>query len=448
MNAATTVPLPQSNRREQTGWFFYEWATSGFTTTVVTVFIGPYLTSVTKAAADAQGFVHPLGIPVLAGSFFPYMISAAVLLQLIFMPLLGAIADYIHFKKEMLAASAYLGALLTMGLFFLQGTNYLLGSFLYVFANLCYSASVIFCNAFLPQIARPDERDTVSSRSWALGALGGGILLAANLGLLTVAGSLGLSDEMAVRIGLASAGVWWAIFALIPLTSLRRRQPTRFLKAGENYVVVGFSQLLHTLAQVRGYPQTLLFLVGYLLYNDGIQTVIGLWSQFGQEEIGLDITTLTEVVLLVQFVAIFGALGFDYIARKIGTKRALVTTLVIWTMTLLYVYGFMRTTLQVFGVATVIALALGGSQALSRSAFSLMIPKDQEAEYFSLYQISAGGTSWLGPLLFGLALQFTGSYRIAIVSLVVFFFLGLVLLARVDLRRAAVEAGNEAPARG
>src|ERR1035437_4557221 len=211
------TPVSQSNRREQTGWYFFEWATAGFTTTVTAVLIGPYLTDVTKAAADTNGFVHPLGIAVLAGSLFPYIVSVSVLLQLIFMPLLGAIADYIHFKKQMLAASAYIGAILTMGLYFLQGTNYLLGSLLFVLATLFYSAAVIFCNAFLPQIAQPNERDTVSSRSCALGTLGAGLLLAANLGLLTQDASLGLTDEMAVRIDLASAGVWWAIFMLIQI---------------------------------------------------------------------------------------------------------------------------------------------------------------------------------------------------------------------------------------
>jgi UMF1 family MFS transporter len=445
MSAA--IALGSYSRREQIGWLFYEWATAGFTTTVLTVFIGPYLTSVTKAAADTGGFVHPLGIAVRDGAFFPYVVTVAVLFQLVCMPLLGAIADYVYRKKEMLAVSAYLGALLTMGMFFLQGTNYLLGGALYVLANLSYSASVVLCNSFLPHIAHPDERDAVSSWSWALGALGGGILLATNLGLLSEADGFGLTEEQAVRIGLASAGIWWAIFALIPLTTLRRRQIGRTLTMGKSYLAVGVSQLVRTLARVRGYPQTLLFLFAYLLYNDGIQTVIGLWSEFGQEELGLDIATLTLVVLLVQFVAIFGALGFAYVAKIVGTKLALMVTLAIWTVSLIYTYGFMRSTLQVFGGATIIALALGGSQALSRSAFSQLIPKDQEAEYFSLYQISAGGTSWLGPLLFGLALQFTGSYRIAIVSLVVFFLLGLGLLRGVNLYRAAIEAGNEAPAR-
>jgi UMF1 family MFS transporter len=432
-------------RREQVGWSFYEWATAGFTTTVLTVFIGPYLTTVTKAAADPDGFVHPLGIAVRAGSLFPYLVSASVLLQIVCMPVLGAIADSSRRTKQMLAAAAYLGALLTIGLYFLQGTNYLLGGILYLLANLAYCASIVFANAFLPRIASPDQRDAVSSQSWALGALGGGLLLAMNLALFSQASVFELDEEQAVRIGLASAGVWWALFTLVPLSALRDdgmalSRPNRRVD-----LTVGFAQLWHTLGKVRAYPQTLLFLAAYLIYNDGVQTVIGLWSEFGQEELKLDIATLTTVVLLVQFVAFVGALGFSYLAGAVGAKRALVGSLLIWTATLGYTYGFLHTTTQVFAVAAVIALALGGSQALSRSIYSLMIPRGQEAEYFSLYVVSSGGTSWLGPLLFGLALQFTGSYRIAIVSLVLFFVLGLSLLARVSVHQATIDAGNEPP---
>jgi MFS transporter, UMF1 family len=446
--SAEVLTTASDNRREQVGWYFYEWATAGFTTTVVSVFIGPYLTTVTKAAADASGYIYPLGIPITAGAFFPYLISVSVLLQIIGMPILGALADFSGRKKELLALFAYLGAALTAGLYFLQGTNYLLGGVLYVLANLAYGASVVCANAFLPQIASPDRRDTVSSQSWAVGALGGGLLLAMNLALLSQASSFGLTEEDAVRIGFASAGVWWALFAVIPLRSLRSHRPTRDRTAGQSYLTSGFRQLRHTIGELPRYPQTLLFLVAYLLYNDGIQTVIGLFSEFGQEELKLDISTLTEVILMVQFVAFLGALGFDYVARAIGTKRALMVSLLMWTIALGYTYALLHTTPQVFAVAAVIAVALGGSQALSRSAYASIIPKGQEAEFFSLYVVSAGGTSWLGPLLFGLALQQTGSYRIAIVSLVVFFAVGLVLLAGVSLRRAALEARNEAPSRG
>jgi UMF1 family MFS transporter len=189
----------------------------------------------------------------------------------------------------------------------------------------------------------------------------------------------------------------------------------------------------------------LLFVVAYLFYNDGIQTVITLSSEFGQEELKLPLSTLTTVILMVQFVAFFGSLLFNYVAKAIGSKQAIVVSLLIWTGCLIYAYGFLQTALHFFILAAVIGIVLGGSQALSRSVYSLMIPRGQEAEYFSLYEVSERGTSWLGPLLFDLSLQLTGSYRIAIVSLVIFFILGLVLLLRVDVRKAAIEAGNQPP---
>lgn len=439
------APIVES-RREQVGWYFYDWANSAFSTTVVTVFLGPYLTSVAENAADGRGLVYPLGIPVAAGSFFPYMVSLSVLLQVFFLPILGAIADYSNAKKRLMAVFAYIGAFATMAMYFLQGSNYLLGGLLFLLANLAFGASVVFYHAFLPEIASPDRRDTVSSQGWAMGYLGGGLLLVANLVLYNSRESLGIPTDVAVRICLASAGLWWAIFTIIPLLALRNRGSIKPLPPGERYLTVGFRQLGHTLSQLRRYPQTLLFLGAYLLYNDGIQAVIALSSQFGAEELGLDTGVLIPAILLVQFVAFFGALGFGLLARRIGAKAAILISLLIWIATVTYAY-FMPAGVpaQFFLLAAVIAVVLGGSQALSRSVFSLMIPDGQEAEYFSLYEVSERGTSWLAPLFFGLAYQVTGSYRIAIVSLMIFFIAGALLLLRVNIARAAEEAGNRAP---
>jgi len=431
-----------ANRREQRAWYVYDWANSAFPTTVLTVFIGPYLTTITKAAA-ISGYVHPLGLRVTAEAFFPYVVSLSVLLQVIMLPLLGAIADYSHFKKRMFGLFAYLGAFATMGMYFLHGTNYLLGGALFLVANLGFGASVVFYNAFLPDIAAPEERDHVSSVGWALGYLGGGLLLALNLLLFSKATDLGLTTEQAVRINLASAGLWWALFTVIPLLALKRRDPLKHLPPGEHYLVVGLKQLRHTLGKVRAHPQALLFLVAFLIYNDGIQTVIALAAVFGQEELGLSITTLTGVILMVQFVGIPGVILFKYIARAVTAKWAIVISLLLWIGTLVYAYALLHTTRDFFIMAGMIALVLGGSQALSRSLFSLMIPKGQESEYFGLYEISDKGTSWLGPLLFGLALQFTGSYRVAILSLIVFFVAGLLILLKVNVREGIRQAGND-----
>ena len=431
-----------NDRREQIGWCFYDWANSVFPTTVV-LLLGPYLTTITKAAADADGFVYPLGIPIAAGSFFPYMLALSVLLEVVILPVLGAIADYSQRRKQMLGLFAFVGAFLTLGLYFLQGSNYALGGLLFVFANVAFGASITFYNSFLLDVATPDQRDSVSSQGWALGYLGGGLLLAANLYLFTQAESFGITQGDAVRISFASAGLWWAVFTLIPLATIRNRRAVRQLPTGERFLTVGFRQLRQTLGKVGFYPQTILFLVAYLIYNDGIQAVVTLSSQFGQEELGLTLSTLTAAILVVQFVGIFGALFFGYLARVVGSRQAIMISLVIWTGVVVFAFGFLQTTVQFFILAAVIAVVLGGSQALSRSLFSLMIPRGQEAEYFSVYEISDKGTSWLAPLFFGLAYQFTGSYRLAILSLIVFFVVGLALLSRVSVQKAALEAGNE-----
>lgn len=444
---APEVAGSTARRREQWGWYVYDWANSAFPTTVVTVFLGPYLTTVTRAAADPSGFVYPLGIPVAAGSFFPYVVSLSVFLQLLLLPVLGAVADYSHRKKELLGLFAYLGAAATTALFFLQGTSYLYGGLAFLVANLAFGASVVFYNAFLPDIATPDERDRVSSRGWATGYLGGGLLLALNLLLFSRPAAFGLSTGEAVRVALASAGMWWALFTLVPLATLRNRQPVRRIPGGQSYLGAGLGQLRRTLSRAWAYPQTLLFLAAYLLYNDGIQAVISLSSQFGQEELGLGIGTLTTVILVVQFVAFLGALSFGYLAGRFGTRRTILGSLVVWSLVLVYAYLLLKTEGDFFVLGVVIGVVLGGSQALSRSLYSQMIPRGQEAEYFSLYEVGERGTSWLGPLLFGLALQFTGSYRVSILALVVFFLAGMALLARVDVRRAVLEAGNPVPAR-
>jgi UMF1 family MFS transporter len=447
LDMAGSLETQPANRRERVGWYFYDWANSAFFTTVVTVFLGPYLTTITKNAADANDLVYPLGIPVASGSFYPYTVSLSVILQVFFLPILGAIADYSQAKKQLMLLFGYIGAFLTIGMYFLEGSNYLLGGALFLLANLSFGASVVFYNALLPEIASPDERDTVSSRGWAFGYIGGGILLAINLAVFSNVERLGLTTGQAVRLSLASAGVWVAGFTLIPLLTLRSHQSTRRLPPGERYLTIGFKQLRHTLSSARNYPHTLLFIAAYLFYNDGIQAVIALSSQFGQEELGLPLSTLTAAILMVQFVAFFGALAFGWLSRRIGSKRAILLSLAIWTVTTLAGFLVQRgSAAQFFILAAFIALVLGGSQAISRSVFSLMIPKGQEAEYFSLYEVSERGTSWLAPLFFGLALQYTGSYRVALTSLVVFFVIGFALLSRVDVRRAALDAGNQPPA--
>lgn len=423
--------------REQTGWYFYDFANSAFSTTGVALLLGPYITAVAQGAADARGMIHPLGIPVYAGSYWGYLVALAVMLQVLVLPVLGSLADYSPRKKRLLALFAYSGAAANAAMFFIRPGMYLAGGGLFLFANLAFGASVVVYNSFLPEIASEAERDAVSSKGWGLGFLGGGLLLALNLALFQAAPRFGISEPLAVRINLASAGVWWAAFTLIPLATLKDREPLQRLP-----VSAGIRNLIKTLRGLRGYPQTLKFLLAYLIYNDAIQTVITMAAPFASEELHVPIATLSLLILMVQFVAFGGALLFGWIARWTGAKRAVMASLVIWSAVLIAIYALVHTTPQLFAVGAVIAIVLGGSQALSRSLYSQMIPKGKEAEYFSLYEISDKGTSWLGPLVFGLALQTTKSYRVAILSLIVFFVAGLLVLARVNVRRAAAEAAR------
>ncbi|MFE4373473.1 MFS transporter [Streptomyces sp. NPDC056835] len=432
-------------RREQRGWYFYDFACSVYSTSVLTVFLGPYLTSVAKAAADADGFVRPLGIPIRAGSVFAYTVSLSIVVAVVVMPLVGAAADRSGRKKPLLALAAYLGAGATAGMFFLDGDRYLLGALLLIVANASLAVSMVLYNAYLPQIAGPEERDAVSSRGWAFGYTSGALVLVLNLVLYTGHDSFGVSESTAVRICLASAGVWWGAFTLVPLRRLRDR---RVVRDGAGAVGSGWRQLIATLRDMRRHPLTLSFLLAYLLYNDGIQTVISQASVYGSEELGLDQTTLITAVLLVQILAVAGALGMGRMARSYGAKRTILGSLAVWTLILGAGY-FLPSGAPVafYALAAAIGLVLGGSQALSRSLFSHLVPSGKEAEYFSAYEMSDRGLSWLGPLVFGLAFQLTGSYRDAIISLVIFFALGFVLLARVPVRRAIAAAGNPVPER-
>ncbi len=421
--------------REQRGWYMYDFANSAFSTTVVTLFLGPYLTILAKAAADPQGYVHPFGIPVDSRSYWSYIVSLSVIFQVIFLPMVGAVADYGRRKREVLAATAYLGAVATIGMFFLKGSDYLFGGLLFLVANVAFGAAEVIYNSFLPEIAPREDRDAVSSKGFAVGYIGGGLLLALNLVLFLNAAKIGMSDGMAVRISLASAGVWWAIFTIPTIATVHNRGPARTLASGQSAVATVLRQLGHTLREVRHYPQTMTFLIAYLLYNDAVQTVIALASQFGNDELKIPVSTLTMAILMVQFVAFFGAMLFSWIAGLINAKNAVVLSLVIWTASLIYIYLSVTTTFQFFILAAIVGVVMGGSQALSRSLYSQLVPKSKEAEYYSVYEVSDKGTSWLCPIIFGLTMQFTHSYRLAILSLVVFFIAGMLILLKVDMAR-------------
>ncbi|MEU6428670.1 MFS transporter [Microbispora sp. NPDC046973] len=436
--------IPGARRREQRGWYWYDWADSAFQTTVLTVFLGPYLTSVaTTAAGGEDGFVAFLGLDLRPKAYFTALVTISVLLQIVVMPIAGALADHTGRKKQILGVFAYLGAAATLGFYLVSGGGYLLGGVLFLVANVTFGVARVVYDSFLPQISGAEERDAISSRGWGFGYLGGGLLLALNL-VLYLSGAV--EEGLAVRVSLASAGLWWGAFTLIPMLRLRNRRVPVHEATALRAAAGSVRQLGRTLADLRRYPRTLLFLAAYLIYNDGVQTVIGFSATYADQELGLSQTHQIGAILMVQFIAVGGALGLARLAARFGTKRTVLASLVVWTAVVGVAYFLQKgAAVQFYAIAFAIAIVMGGTQALSRSLYSLVIPPGREAEYFSLYQISDKGSAFLGSLMLTLALQLTDSYRTAIVSLIVFFVVGFVLLTVVNLPRAIREAGNEVP---
>lgn len=458
MTATTEgAKAPSAERRaEWRAWYFYDWANSGYVTTVGTVLFAPYLISV--AERDACGRVGSesrpctadltvLGAHLSPGSLVFYVITVATVVSAVVLPVVGAVADRTTRKRTLMAGFAWTGSLAAASMFLVTGTDWQLGAGALLVANLCLGSSLVVYDSILCDISTPDERDAVSSRGWAFGYLGGGLLLAANLVLVVMHDAFGLDKALAVRICLLSAALWWAGFTVIPFRGLRDRVPAGRLTEPGGVVRQSFGQLWATLGDLRDYPVTLLFLVAYLFFNDGIQTVIVAASTYGEKQLHFSTSVLIATILLVQFVAFGGALLFGRLAVRWGAHRTILVGLLTWVAIVVTAFVLPARQLVPFlmlGVA--IGLVLGGTQALSRSFYSQLIPRGREAEYFSLYQAGERGTSWLGPLVFGAVHQLTGSYRPAIVALAAFFVVGVVLLAFVDPERGVREAGNVRPA--
>jgi UMF1 family MFS transporter len=426
---------------QRKGWYGYAWASHTFEATVVTVFMSRYLPSIAENAVGKEGRIHVLGIPLNPGSMFAYTVAFGSALLFVVLPITGAIADRTGRKREMLLTFGFLGAASCTAMILVGRTDWQLGAVLFLAAFLCYSCGKIVANSILVDIAEPDERDRVSSVGWAISYVGGGILLAFN-----VIASFLIDDRGTLaRLSLCSAGIWWAIFMLLPLRLLRHlpRSPIASTPIEGSVLTAGFRELGHTIRGLRAVPLTMLFLLAYLIYYDGISTVTTLSSDYGEKELKLSDTVLLGTILVVQFCAFGGALLLGKLAGRWGAKRVVMGALVVWIGIVVGAYLLQAGNVAQFvTLALVLSIVVGGTQALSRSLYSGMIPKGREAEYFSLYEFSASGTALLGPLIFGLTLQNTGSYRTAIVSLVVFFVVGLAILVTVNVRKAVLAAGN------
>lgn len=445
--------MKKNDRREIFGWLTYDWANSVFYTTVVSVLAGPYLTSLAQADVGRGGVVISLGPigSITADNLFTSTLGVSVFLQVFILPLLGAIADYTNLKKKMMAAFCYFGVFASSLLFFIKGDSYLWGCAMLLVANMSFAAANVFYNAFLIDITTENKRDKISSYGFAAGYLAGVIVLIINIALINYAETLGISEGFAVRISLLGASLWWGLFAIVTFKLVRSRGAVKVIPPGQNIIKVGFIEVWRTLKELYGLKYTCLFLIAYLFYNDGIQTVILNSSVFLSQELfvsrGLETsqTFLLTIFLIAQSAALVGAVVFERIARLIGAKRTIVLSLCIWSGIVIYAYGFLQTTTQAMGMAVFIGLVLGSAQALSRSLFSQMIPKDRESSFFGLYEISEKGTSWLGNLVFAVVVGITGSYRQAILGLIFFFVVGSVILILTNTKKAIHDAGNLTP---
>ncbi|MGH3760113.1 MFS transporter [Actinophytocola sp.] len=455
-------------RREQRGWVWYDWANSVFPTSVVTVFGSQYLVAVAAEAAkadpgrngsnpcigsDGQGSnlvncqIDAFGLTFQAGSLWGYLLALTALLQLLIVPVIGAIADRTQHKKRMLAIFAFGGAGFTALMSLVSGGNWELGVLFFILGNIGYGTSVAIYYAFIPEISTADERDSLSTRGWAFGYLGGGVALFIQLMIYQFRETLGLSVSNTAQIAFALSGLWWIGFTLIPLRRLRTHQRPHGDERGGSVLVGAFRELGQTFRAALAFPLTLGFLGIYLIYTDGITTVASVSAQYGREELRLDEDVLITTILIVQFIAFIGGVLHGMVARRLGAKRTIMISLTVWMLVIAAAY-FVEAgqQLQFYGLAVGIGIVLGGTNALSRSLYSQLIPRGREAQYFSVYQIGERVGEIAGPVVFAAMAGATGSYRPAIISLVIFFLVGLVLMSFFPVRKAIRAVGNSEPA--
>lgn len=433
---------PQSNSRYTyaqivNGWCMYDWANSAFATTVMAAVLPTFYSAVAGASLT----------PVRASSYWGYTNTIAMLLVALAAPILGAMADHSGAKKRFLGGFAGLGILFTTLLVLVSTGDWLLASALYILGRIGFAGANIFYDSLLPHVARPDEIDQVSTKGYALGYLGGGLLLAVNLAWIMKPEWFGLPNaEIATRISFFSVGVWWAVFSL-PLFR-RVPEPPFAQERGEsaNPLRAGFQRLGRTFREIRRYRELFKFLLAFWLYNDGIGTIITMAVIFGTE-IGIGQTDLIGAILAVQFLGIPFSFAFGWLARRLGTKRSILLALGVYTLISIGGY-FMQTGLHFWILAFLVATVQGGSQALSRSLFGRMAPKAKTAEFFGFYDVSSKFAGIAGPALFGLVGQLTGSSRLSIVSLVIFFVVGSGLLLWVNEREGIRLAEEENQAAG
>lgn len=429
--------LESNYTRVVNAWCMYDWANSGFATTIMAAVLPTFYSEVAGGTLE----------PVQASSYWGYTNTIAMMMVAFAAPILGAIADHSGAKKRFLGGFAGLGILFTAFLVLVGTGDWLLASLFYVLGRIGFSGSIVFYDALLPHVARSEDIDQVSTKGFALGYLGGGLLLVLNLAWILQPAWFGLPNaEIASRLSFLSVAIWWAIFS-IPLFR-RVDEPPFVRREGEspNPVKAGFQRLGRTFREVRHYRELFKFLIAFWFYNDGIGTIITMAVIFGKE-IGLETTDLIGAILAVQFVGVPFTFAFGWLARRLGAKRSILLALGVYT--LIAGGGYLiQTSLHFWVLAFMVATVQGGAQALSRSLFGRLAPKAKTAEFFGFYDVSSKFSGILGPAIFGIVGQLTGSSRLSIVSLVIFFLVGGALLLLVDEEQGIRLAEQENEATG
>ena len=419
------------HRRELRAWAMYDWANSAFWTTVIVAVFPPFFSDYAAAGL----------LPADATARFAWSTTLAVTIVALIGPILGAVADYRAVKKKLLAVFMAIGVASTLLMATIDRGDWAYAALLFVIANIGVAASQVFYDSLLPHIAAPEELDRVSTSGFALGFLGGGVLLLVNLAWILSPATFGLPDTVAaIKLSFVSVAFWWLIFS-IPL--LRRvPEPPRTLEAdetgGENTIRAAFVRVWETFHELRGYRQAFLMLVAFLLYNDGIQTIIRMASIYGAE-IGIDRNAQIAAFVVVQFTGIPCSFAFGWLAGRIGVKRSLYLSLAVYVAISVLGY-FMTTTWQFFALAFLVGTVQGGSQALSRSLFARMIPRHKSSEYFGFFSVFEKFAGIFGPALFAASVTLFGSSRAAILSVIVFFIAGAAVLTRVNVAAGESQA--------
>ena len=425
--------------REIRGWSMYAWANHGWVTTVGTVLIGPWLLALATHHGTDRTVLFRIGPAVLHADAYPSaVISAAALLQLLVLPAVGATADSARSPRRWVRRACLAGSVIAAVLATSSGGEWLYAGLLYLVGTVIFGASDIVYNSFLPKIASPGRRDATSSLGFAYGYTGAGVLLAVNLAFIDLHKTLGISKSAAVRGSFVSAGLWWALFGVWALGRLSDRPPP--LPQPGTPVETPWQRLARAVKVLRSMPFVRRYLAAYLLFADAISAVIALSATFITHELFDDSASaasgfLFALILAIQFIAMGGSLLFGRIAPVLGAKRAILVGITVWCAIIAYTYAGLHTKAEAVGVGIAIGVVLGGTQSLARSLYSQLVPAGLEATFFGVFEVANQGTSWIAPLLFTVVVDVTGSFRQAILSLMVLFVGGGILLAVTKIGR-------------